>query len=203
MNPLGTVPALFDGDVRLTESSAICQYLAQRHSPRALNVEPDEADFGAYLNLLIFGEATLTFPLSLVLRYSRMEPPDRRQPQVVDDYCKWFLARLRALEPQLAQQAFLCAGRFTAADVAVGYALLVAQQLRLAERFTPSVSAAIGNACKPRRPISARCTRSDAAWRRACRQCRRPRPDQRSEANGRQVGVTLAMSSDVAECDSV
>lgn len=141
LNPLGTVPALFDGDVRLTESSAICQYLAQRHSPRALNVEPDEADFGAYLNLLVFGEATLTFPLSLVLRYSRMEPPERRQPQVVDDYSKWFLARLRTLESHLAQHSVLCASRFTAADVAVGYALLVAQQLQLAERFTPSVAA--------------------------------------------------------------
>ena len=140
-NPLGTVPALLDGGRRLTESAAICQYLAQRHSPRALNVEPDEADFGAYLNLLHFGEATLTFPLSLVLRYSRMEPPERRQPQVVDDYAKWFLARLRTLEPHLQQHPFLCAGRFTAADVAVGYALLVAQQLALDARFTPSVAA--------------------------------------------------------------
>lgn len=141
VNALGTVPALFDGDRRLTESAAICQYLATRHSPRALNVEPDEADFGPYLNYLHFGEATLTFPLSLLLRYGRFEPPDRRLPQVVDGYSKWFLARLRTLEPLLAQQHFLCAARFTAADVSVGYALLVAQQLDLAPRFTPSVAA--------------------------------------------------------------
>lgn len=31
-NPLGTVPLLVDGDIRMTESSAICQYLAARHS---------------------------------------------------------------------------------------------------------------------------------------------------------------------------
>jgi glutathione S-transferase len=141
VNALGTVPALFDGERRLTESAAICQYLAARHSPRALNVEADEADFGAYLNYLHFGEATLTFPLSLVLRYARFEPPDRRVPQVVDDYSKWFLARLRTLEPWLSQQQVLCAGRFTAADISVGYALLVAQQLDLAPRFTPAVAA--------------------------------------------------------------
>jgi glutathione S-transferase len=141
VNALGTVPALFDGDRRMTESAAICQYLAMRHSPRALNVEADEADFGVYLNYLHFGEATLTFPLSLVLRYARFEPPDRRMPQVVDDYSKWFLARLRTLEPLLAQQPFLCAGRFTAADVSVGYALLVAQQLDLAPSFMPAVAA--------------------------------------------------------------
>lgn len=36
---------------------------------------------------------------------------------------------------------YLCAGRFTAADVSVGYALLLAEHLGLSERFTPSVAA--------------------------------------------------------------
>ena len=36
---------------------------------------------------------------------------------------------------------YLCAGRFTVADVSVGYALLLAEHLGLAERFTPSVAA--------------------------------------------------------------
>ena len=44
-NPLGTIPLLLDGASRLTESAAICQYLAVKHSPRALNVEPDEPGF--------------------------------------------------------------------------------------------------------------------------------------------------------------
>ena len=139
VNPLGTVPILFDGDTRMTESAAICQFLAARYSPRAIDVAVDEPDFGTYLNFLHFGEATLTFPQTLVLRYSRFEPPERRQPQVADDYAKWFLARLRSLEPQLSTRAFLCAGRFTAADVSVGYALLLAQHLGLHERFTPHV----------------------------------------------------------------
>ena len=140
INPLGTVPALFDDDVSMTESAAICQFLAARYSKGNLDVGVDEADFGAYLNYLHFGEATLTFPQTLVLRYGRFETPERRQPQVADDYAKWFLARLRTLEPLLARQAFLCA-RFTAADISVGYALLLAQHLGLHERFTPSVMA--------------------------------------------------------------
>jgi len=47
----------------------------------------------------------------------------------------------RSLEPQLAQQEHLCAGRFTAAEVSVGYALILAQHLGLASRFTPGVQA--------------------------------------------------------------
>jgi glutathione S-transferase len=140
VNPLGTVPALFDGTTRMTESAAICQYLAARFSKGKLDVGIEEKAFGAYLNYLHFGEATLTFPQTLILRYAHFETAERRQPQVADDYAKWFLARLRTLEPLLAEQEFLCAQRFTAADVSVGYALLLAQHLGLAGRFSPAVA---------------------------------------------------------------
>jgi glutathione S-transferase len=140
LNPRGTVPLFIDGETRMTESAAICEYLALRHSPDGLKVAADEHDFGDYLNYLHMSEATLTFPQTLVLRYSHFEPAGRSQPQVVDDYSKWFLSRLRTLEPHLATHEFLCAGRFTAADVAVGYALMLAELLSLHERFTPAVA---------------------------------------------------------------
>jgi len=141
VNPLGTIPLLVDGQTRMTESAAICQYLCARGAPTPLNVEPTEADFGAYLNYLHFGEATLTFPQTLVLRYARFEPESRRQPQVAEDYARWFLARLRTLEPLLSSRACLCEDRFTAADISVGYALLLAEHLGLTARFTPAVQA--------------------------------------------------------------
>ncbi|KQW63982.1 glutathione S-transferase family protein [Variovorax sp. Root411] len=141
INPLGTIPLMIDGATRMTESAAICQYLCALSAPTQLQVEPAEEGYGNYLNFLHFGEATLTFPQTLVLRYARFEPDHRRQPTVADDYAKWFLARLRTLEPILAEQQYLCAGRFTAADVSVGYALLLAQHLGLASRFTPAVQA--------------------------------------------------------------
>lgn len=140
-NPLGTVPALRDDHVFMTESAAICQYLVSRYGPTPLEVLPTEQDFGAFLNWLHFGEATLTFPQTLILRYSRFEPPERSAPQVVEDYTRWFLARLRAVEAALASQAYLCAGRFTAADISVGYALLLASHLDFSDRFSPGVRA--------------------------------------------------------------
>lgn len=140
-NPLGTVPLLVDGDTRMTESAAICQYLAARHSPGALDVAVSDPAYGAYLNWLHLGEATLTFPQTLVLRYAHFESTERRQPQVASDYRRWFLARLRAVEAALQTQDHLCAGRFTAADVSVGYALLLGQHLDLAPQFAPAVQA--------------------------------------------------------------
>lgn len=139
INPLGTVPALSDGSVQMTESSAMCQYLAARYSPGVMDVAVDEPDFARYLNYLHFGEATLTFPQTLVLRYQHFEPVERRQPQVAEDYARWFFARLRSLAPVLAAQEYLCGKRFTAADVSVGYALLLAQHLGFHEKFGPAV----------------------------------------------------------------
>lgn len=140
-NPLGTVPAFFDGETRMTESAAICQYLATRHGPTPLAVGPGEADYGAWLNWLHFGEATLTFPQTLVLRYGRFEPEERRLPQVVADYTRWFLARLRGIDAALADREHLCAGRFTVADISVGYALMLADMLDLGGEFPPAVAA--------------------------------------------------------------
>lgn len=139
VNPLGTVPALVDGESRMTESSAICQYLAARLSPGNLDVGVGEAGYADYLNFVHFGEATLTFPQTLVLRYRHFEPAERRQPQVADDYARWFLSRLRSLEGRLEEHPFLSGGRFTAADISVGYALLLATHLELDQAFTPAV----------------------------------------------------------------
>ena len=138
-NPLGTVPLLVDGDTRMTESAAMCQYLAALHSPTQLDVAVTDPAHGAYLNWLHMSEATLTFPQTLVLRYTHFESEARKQPQVADDYKRWFLARLKAIDAALQQQDFLCAGRFTAADVSVHYALMLASHLGLALQFPDAV----------------------------------------------------------------
>ena len=144
INPLGTVPCLTDGEVWMTELAAICQYLADRYVGPPLAVAKDEPDFGSYLNALHFGEATLTFPLAIVLRYSRFEPPEKRLPQAVADYRRWTLARMRAFESVLAGAEHVAAGRFTVADISVGYALMLAEIAGLGEATPPSLRAYLG-----------------------------------------------------------
>lgn len=141
INPLGTVPTLLDGELRLTESVGICQYLVQRFGPHPLAVAADEPGYGDWLNWLHRSDATLTFPLTLILRYGRYEPPERRLAQVVDDYTQWFLSRLRSVEAGLQGREHLCAGRFTAADICVGYAVYLARLLGLGYKFGPATAA--------------------------------------------------------------
>lgn len=139
LNPLGTIPLLRDGTTWMTESSAIVQYLATRYDAARLAVSSDDPAYGAWLNWLHFGEATLTFPQTLVLRYRTLEPG--RAEIVADDYARWFLSRLRHVDRALQEHEWLCADRFTGADISVGYALLLAIQLGLDEKFSPSVAA--------------------------------------------------------------
>jgi glutathione S-transferase len=140
VNPLGTIPALRDGATFMTESAAIVQYLATRDGGSDLAVPADDPAYGVWLNWLHFGEATLTFPQTLVLRYRRFEPG--KAEVVADDYAQWFLSRLRHVDRALADgREWLCAGRFTGADISVGYALLLARQLKLDAKFSPAIQA--------------------------------------------------------------
>ena len=144
LNPLGTIPFMVDGETKMTESSGICHYLGTRHGPTPLMVGEDDAAYGAFLNWMYFSDATLTFPQTLVLRYSQLEPEERRNPQVATDYAKWFLGRLRAVEAATAKAETLCAGRFTAADIVIGYALAARQHDRSGQGFWSQCHGVLG-----------------------------------------------------------
>lgn len=141
VNPLGTIPLYIEGDARMTESSMICHWLATRHDSPKLRVDADEPGHAAYLNFVSYGEATLTFPLAIHLRYTQLEPPERRQAQAAEDYKRFFIGRLKLIEPVLEANVWLCGERFTAADISVGYALRLAGTLGLAAAFRPQVRA--------------------------------------------------------------
>ncbi len=143
VNPLGTIPYLEDGDTRMTESSGICHYLVEKYQQYDFGLKPDHVEYGDYLNWLYHSDATLTFPQTIAMRYFHLEPTPEKQPVAVD-YGKWFYARLRMLDAHIKDREYLCDNRFTIADIAIGYALYLADTLKLGEacgrEFTPQVA---------------------------------------------------------------
>ena len=145
-NPLGTVPWFEHretGDAAprssMSESCAVPQYLAAILGSD-MAVAATEPDYGTYLNWICHADATLTFPQAVVMRYRLFEPG--RAETAADDYAKWYVARLRLLTAALDDgRDFLVGGRFTMADVCVGYALFNASEHGLYGEF----SAAQGN----------------------------------------------------------
>lgn len=77
-----------------------------------------------------------------MLRYTRLEPEERRVSQVAEDYKKWFLGRLRGLEASLEKTSpWILGDTFTAADISVAYALMLAENLNMENEFGPNTRA--------------------------------------------------------------
>ncbi|NJS13496.1 MAG: glutathione S-transferase [Sphingopyxis sp.] len=133
VNPLATVPGWVENGQLMTESVAICERIAVG---TPLEVRADETDFWAYRNWLHRADATLTFPLAIMLRYTRVEAPERRLGQAVDDYRAFFGGRARSIENALGDgRDWLVAGRFTIADIAIAYAAFLATRVGAGEEL--------------------------------------------------------------------
>jgi len=159
VNVLGTIPYLVDGETRMTESCGIPMYLVEKFGPTSLQVKPNEPDFGAYLNWITHADATLTFPQTVFLRFV-MQEAKKGLGEAGVAYAKWFIARLRLVDQTLSDgREFLCAGRFTAADVCVAYALQLGVSLGLDKAHGPY---------KPQTMAYLERMRARPAWQAAC-----------------------------------
>ena len=150
VSPLGTVPAIDDDGIRMSESIAILQYLTGRRlvagdeTAKALTVGPlpDPAAYAEHLTLLHFGEADLAgictgiFRGRLAARAAGREEPD---PQNRLDR---LAGRLAFLEDKLADgREWITGASFTIADISIGYALGFAAFMGLDSMFGPRVAA--------------------------------------------------------------
>ena len=116
VNPTGMVPLLIDGEVRLSESMAICDYLATKHgSP--LVVPPNDPERPQFLQWLWYGESTLMTPLSRLNIVRQVERPveGKGGPEV----------------------DALIAGRLTLADISVSYPLHLVGMLGVDDLLGP------------------------------------------------------------------
>src|SRR5208337_3354044 len=88
------------------------------------------------------GDADLSASSHAALRPFRA--PERRLPQAVADYGRWTLGRLAGLESLMGGADHVAAGRFTAADISVGYALMLLKITGLFDQAPASLQAYYG-----------------------------------------------------------
>jgi len=140
VNPTGMVPLLIDGEVRLGESMAICDYLAAKHgSP--LVVPTDDPERPQFLQWLWYGESTLMTPLS---RLNIVRQVGSKGPEVdalIAGARDHVAGRLKMLEERLEGREFLAAGRLTLADVSVSYPLHLVGMLGIDSLLGPRSAA--------------------------------------------------------------
>ena len=114
INPMGKVPALQHGDVVITESAAICTYLADAFPNARLNVPIGEPRRGIYLKWLFFGPGCLE-PAVIDRAAPRKEEPRRAMLGYGD-----FDTVMNVLAKAVEKGPWLMGEQFTAADVVIG-----------------------------------------------------------------------------------
>jgi len=115
INPMGKVPALADGDVVVTETAAICAYLADKFPEKGMAPAAGSPQRAPYYRYLFFPNVTLEPLLSVT----------RMGVQDVDAFSMGFgdLPRALAAIEALTPEEGWAMGSFGAADVVFGGAL--------------------------------------------------------------------------------
>jgi len=121
VNPLRTVPALVDGDVRMIESVAMMIYIMAKYGPTDLEVKPNEPGYADYLQFLLFGEAGVAAYGNPLVATRFMAPEDQKQNWTAGYLRNAIIKRLEFVGERLAGRDYLAADRFTAADISVAY----------------------------------------------------------------------------------
>ena len=124
VNPNGRVPVLDDGEVRLSESTAIAQYLVARYGNGRFAPAADSPNFSIYLQWLHYGEGMLMGPMGNYVVETILLPPDRRSEEHANRAVKLLGRLLMAVDQHLAGREYL-AGDFSAADTITGHACMM------------------------------------------------------------------------------
>lgn len=120
INPVGKVPAIVDGDLKLWESGAILLYLAEKYGqPVSLEQRAE------YTQWSLFANATLG--PGIFIEATR----EKETPRL-----------LKPLDDRLAHQPYLMGDEFTVADVAVGSMLAyIPMMLKMGYDDYPAIQA--------------------------------------------------------------
>jgi len=128
VNPMGRVPTLEDGDLTMSESGAIVQYVLARYGNGRLVPAQTSQDFGPYLQWLHYAEGMLMPPVNTIVVETMLLPPERRNQGNADRALKLLTRMLVPVNAHLEGREFL-AGEFSGADIMTGHACTVAANL--------------------------------------------------------------------------
>ena len=127
VNPNGRVPTIEDGDVRLSESTAIAQYIGAKYAPE-LTPGPDAPNFAEFLQWMHYAEGMIMPPINNFVVETILLPPDRRSEEHAMRAKKLLGRTLAAVDHHMAGREHI-AGDFTIADTITGHAVIMSRRM--------------------------------------------------------------------------
>ncbi len=119
VSPLGKVPVMVDGDMKMFESCAMMQYILDRYGDGRLQPAPDNPTYAHYLQWCWFAEATFARPLGEIVNHRREFKPEL--DAVVAEMKSRATACVAALDAALSGRDYLLGDGINAADLSICY----------------------------------------------------------------------------------
>jgi glutathione S-transferase len=133
LNPVGKVPAMTDGGFTMFESGAMVQYLLDRHGKGRLQPAPGTESHGIYLQWSWFAEATYARPIGEIVNHRRAFGEAGEIPAVVEEMKGRARLCSKAVDRALRGRSYLLGEEFSAADIMMGYSVMLAQRFTSTE----------------------------------------------------------------------
>lgn len=116
LHPAGTAPIITDGDLVLAESTAIVEYISQRHGGGRLSVSPESPDYPHYLFWMQFNN-NLQSALFTKLAVRMSGGQDGADNLILTTTQRREDGLYRALEVRLGESDYLGGPAFSCADI--------------------------------------------------------------------------------------
>ncbi|SVB59099.1 uncharacterized protein METZ01_LOCUS211953, partial [marine metagenome] len=142
IHPLGRVPVLEDGAVKIFESGAIIQYVLQKYGQGKFIPTSDTPNFARYLQWFHYAEGMIMPQVNIIVVESILLPEERRNKVNLDRATKLVTRMLTAVNEGLEGEEYL-AGEFSGADMMTGHACIVSARLGADISDKPNVAAYI------------------------------------------------------------
>jgi glutathione S-transferase len=131
INPMGGVPALQDGSVKIFESAAIVAYLADKYGEGKFAPDFSSSDRGTYYQWMFFSMTSLDIPIVQIFYHSQFYPEAKRIPAQAEISREAFMKASKVLSDYLKGKDYMVGGSFSGADIMVASNLGFAKSLGL------------------------------------------------------------------------
>ena len=121
IHPMGRVPVLEDGDIRIYESGAIVQYLLEKYGRGRFVPSKDDPNFAEYLQWVHYAEGSIMQQVNVLVVETILLPPEKKNEVNVARALKLLKVALGNVDNRLEDRDYLT-GVFTGADVMTGHA---------------------------------------------------------------------------------
>lgn len=129
--PSGKLPAIEDGEIIVSESGAIVQYVIERYGNGRLEPSVGSPGRARYLEWLHFAEATAAVPINMLVGLTVYRADADKYAELIDRLRSSVGQHLDRIEAELAKSRYLAGSAFSAADIMIGFTLWSAKMINL------------------------------------------------------------------------